>query len=299
MIYFLLYLCNFCRASVAAAVECLGCAEVRWVPSNWLSVSQADSEFGNLCQQRFGFGMGVRAPRLRSLPAARLAGAPAAAEPGLPVPTLPNMALCPWVGGPGSPPSARPAAPGCPAAFPGGEPLRSGVCRQARQGLTAQPHAPFDGVGPTSPNLKRHPGPSVRPGRAESRRPPTPCAGSSHRGSARPGTGLPFGSRSSGPRVPGTPVPGAHLRAAGSRRDPGRGRHGGARRLPRRVKEGGRKENPVLAKMQFALFLSWCCCLHGWVLGTGFLYQFPASTLQHNYPEQNSGSPGSGFASRR
>ncbi|NWX05251.1 COQA1 protein, partial [Caloenas nicobarica] len=51
--------------------------------------------------------------------------------------------------------------------------------------------------------------------------------------------------------------------------------------------------------MQFALFLSWCCCLHGCALGTGFLYQFPASTLQHNYPEQNSGSPGSGFASRR
>ncbi|KAK2537557.1 hypothetical protein Q9233_002861 [Columba guinea] len=51
--------------------------------------------------------------------------------------------------------------------------------------------------------------------------------------------------------------------------------------------------------MRFALFLSWCCCLHGCALGTGFLYQFPASTLQHNYPEQNSGSPGSGFASRR
>ncbi|NXQ90778.1 COQA1 protein, partial [Nyctibius grandis] len=51
--------------------------------------------------------------------------------------------------------------------------------------------------------------------------------------------------------------------------------------------------------MRFALFLSWCCCLHGCALGTGFLYQFPASTLQHNYPEQSSGSPGSGFASRR
>ncbi|NXF79577.1 COQA1 protein, partial [Sclerurus mexicanus] len=51
--------------------------------------------------------------------------------------------------------------------------------------------------------------------------------------------------------------------------------------------------------MQLALFLSWCCCLHGCALGTGFLYQFPASTLQHNYPEQSSGSPGSGFASRR
>uniref|UniRef100_A0A8B9SN90 Collagen type XXVI alpha 1 chain n=1 Tax=Anas platyrhynchos TaxID=8839 RepID=A0A8B9SN90_ANAPL len=51
--------------------------------------------------------------------------------------------------------------------------------------------------------------------------------------------------------------------------------------------------------MRFALFLSWCCCLHGCALGTGFLYQFPASSLQHNYPEQSSGSPGSGFASRR
>ncbi|NXG04766.1 COQA1 protein, partial [Sakesphorus luctuosus] len=51
--------------------------------------------------------------------------------------------------------------------------------------------------------------------------------------------------------------------------------------------------------MQLALFLSWCCCLHGCALGTGFLYQFPASTLQHNYPEQSSGSPGSGFGSRR
>uniref|UniRef100_A0A8C3UI84 Collagen type XXVI alpha 1 chain n=1 Tax=Catharus ustulatus TaxID=91951 RepID=A0A8C3UI84_CATUS len=51
--------------------------------------------------------------------------------------------------------------------------------------------------------------------------------------------------------------------------------------------------------MRLALFLSWCCCLHGCALGTGFLYQFPASTLQHNYPEQSSGSPGSGFASRR
>ncbi|KAJ7427783.1 hypothetical protein WISP_03869 [Willisornis vidua] len=51
--------------------------------------------------------------------------------------------------------------------------------------------------------------------------------------------------------------------------------------------------------MQLALFLSWCCCLHGCALGTGFLYQFPASTLQHNYPEQSSGSPGNGFGSRR
>ncbi|KFV09001.1 Collagen alpha-1(XXVI) chain, partial [Pterocles gutturalis] len=39
--------------------------------------------------------------------------------------------------------------------------------------------------------------------------------------------------------------------------------------------------------MRFALFLSWCCCLHGCALGTGFLYQVPASAylleeLLHN-----------------
>ncbi|NWR76738.1 COQA1 protein, partial [Centropus unirufus] len=51
--------------------------------------------------------------------------------------------------------------------------------------------------------------------------------------------------------------------------------------------------------MRLALLLSWCCCLYGCALGTGFLYQFPASSLQHNYPEQSSGSPGSGFATRR
>ncbi|XP_035756508.1 collagen alpha-1(XXVI) chain [Egretta garzetta] len=50
--------------------------------------------------------------------------------------------------------------------------------------------------------------------------------------------------------------------------------------------------------MQFAFFLSWCCCLHGCALGTGFLYQFPASTLQHNYPEQSSGSPGNCYSPR-
>uniref|UniRef100_A0A8C3XKK4 Collagen type XXVI alpha 1 chain n=1 Tax=Chelydra serpentina TaxID=8475 RepID=A0A8C3XKK4_CHESE len=51
--------------------------------------------------------------------------------------------------------------------------------------------------------------------------------------------------------------------------------------------------------MDLALFLPWWCCFYGCTLGTGFLYQFPASTLQHNYPEQSSGSPGSGFATRR
>ncbi|XP_067393939.1 collagen alpha-1(XXVI) chain isoform X2 [Emydura macquarii macquarii] len=51
--------------------------------------------------------------------------------------------------------------------------------------------------------------------------------------------------------------------------------------------------------MKLALFLSWWCCFYGCTLGTGFLYQFPASALQHNYPEQSSGSQGSGFTNRR
>ncbi|XP_058020369.1 collagen alpha-1(XXVI) chain isoform X1 [Ahaetulla prasina] len=50
----------------------------------------------------------------------------------------------------------------------------------------------------------------------------------------------------------------------------------------------------------YLVFL-WCsCCLWGCSFGTGFLYPFPASTLQHNYPEQNSGGPaGNAFANRR
>ncbi|KAK9412430.1 collagen alpha-1XXVI chain [Crotalus adamanteus] len=49
------------------------------------------------------------------------------------------------------------------------------------------------------------------------------------------------------------------------------------------------------------LVFFWCsCCLWGGSFGTGFLYQFPASTLQHNYPEQSSGgSAGNAFANRR
>ncbi|XP_070598547.1 collagen alpha-1(XXVI) chain isoform X3 [Erythrolamprus reginae] len=49
------------------------------------------------------------------------------------------------------------------------------------------------------------------------------------------------------------------------------------------------------------LVVFWCsCCLWGCSFGTGFLYQFPASTLQHNYPEQNSGgAAGNAFANRR
>ncbi|XP_053223882.1 collagen alpha-1(XXVI) chain isoform X2 [Podarcis raffonei] len=53
--------------------------------------------------------------------------------------------------------------------------------------------------------------------------------------------------------------------------------------------------------MPLAFF--WCCfCFSFWgcTLGTGFLYQFPASALQHNYPEPSSGGPsGNGFANRR
>ncbi|XP_034276776.1 collagen alpha-1(XXVI) chain isoform X2 [Pantherophis guttatus] len=51
----------------------------------------------------------------------------------------------------------------------------------------------------------------------------------------------------------------------------------------------------------YLVFL-WCsCCLWRCSFGTGFLYQFPASTLQHNYPEQSSGGPAAGnaFANRR
>lgn len=55
-----------------------------------------------------------------------------------------------------------------------GAPCRvcGGVCGEAWQGLTPKPHAPFDGVGPTSPNLKRHPGLRVRPVRPEQPRTP-------------------------------------------------------------------------------------------------------------------------------
>ena len=53
--------------------------------------------------------------------------------------------------------------------------------------------------------------------------------------------------------------------------------------------------------MKLALLLPWaCCCLCGSALAAGFLYPFPAAALQrHGYPEQGSGSPGSGYGSRR
>ncbi|XP_044286291.1 collagen alpha-1(XXVI) chain [Varanus komodoensis] len=64
---------------------------------------------------------------------------------------------------------------------------------------------------------------------------------------------------------------------------------------------------PVEAPLQpsgvpkMSLVFLWCCCsFWGCTLATGFLYQFPASALQHNYPEQSSGGPsGNGFANRR
>ncbi|XP_029469124.1 collagen alpha-1(XXVI) chain isoform X2 [Rhinatrema bivittatum] len=51
--------------------------------------------------------------------------------------------------------------------------------------------------------------------------------------------------------------------------------------------------------MKSSLFLLWSWSLCGLTYGTGFLYQFPASTVQHNYPEQSAGSPASGFTNRR
>ncbi|XP_061461402.1 collagen alpha-1(XXVI) chain isoform X2 [Rhineura floridana] len=50
-------------------------------------------------------------------------------------------------------------------------------------------------------------------------------------------------------------------------------------------------------------FFWWCCCFCGFwgcTFETGFLYQYPASALQHNYPEQSpGGASGNGFANRR
>ncbi|XP_042298759.1 collagen alpha-1(XXVI) chain isoform X2 [Sceloporus undulatus] len=52
-----------------------------------------------------------------------------------------------------------------------------------------------------------------------------------------------------------------------------------------------------------SLVFFWCCCwFWGGTFGTSFLYQFPASALQHNYPEQAStGGSGGGnsFSNRR
>ncbi|XP_073523873.1 collagen alpha-1(XXVI) chain isoform X2 [Phyllobates terribilis] len=52
-------------------------------------------------------------------------------------------------------------------------------------------------------------------------------------------------------------------------------------------------------KMRFPLVLLWSSSLLGFTCGTGFLYQFPASALQHNYPDQNSASASASYSSRR
>ncbi|KAM4046164.1 collagen alpha-1(XXVI) chain isoform 2-T2 [Anomaloglossus baeobatrachus] len=51
--------------------------------------------------------------------------------------------------------------------------------------------------------------------------------------------------------------------------------------------------------MSYPLVLLWSSSLLGFTCGTGFLYQFPASTLQHNYPDQNSASASAGYSNRR
>ncbi|XP_044141710.1 collagen alpha-1(XXVI) chain-like [Bufo gargarizans] len=52
-------------------------------------------------------------------------------------------------------------------------------------------------------------------------------------------------------------------------------------------------------KMRYLPVLLWVSSLLGFTWGTGFLYQFPASTLQHNYPDQNSASASAGYPNRR
>ncbi|KAM9320946.1 collagen alpha-1(XXVI) chain [Gastrophryne carolinensis] len=51
--------------------------------------------------------------------------------------------------------------------------------------------------------------------------------------------------------------------------------------------------------MQYPLVLLWSSSLFGFTCGTGFLYQFPASTMQHNYPEQNAASASATYSNRR
>ncbi|XP_077150545.1 collagen alpha-1(XXVI) chain [Ranitomeya variabilis] len=51
--------------------------------------------------------------------------------------------------------------------------------------------------------------------------------------------------------------------------------------------------------MRYPLVLLWSSSLLGFTCGTGFLYQFPASTLQHNYPDQNSASASASYSNRR
>ncbi|XP_063812122.1 collagen alpha-1(XXVI) chain [Pseudophryne corroboree] len=51
--------------------------------------------------------------------------------------------------------------------------------------------------------------------------------------------------------------------------------------------------------MKYPLVLLWSSSLFGFTCGTGYMYQFPASPLQHNYPDQNSASASSSYSNRR
>ncbi|KAM4699093.1 collagen alpha-1(XXVI) chain [Discoglossus pictus] len=54
-----------------------------------------------------------------------------------------------------------------------------------------------------------------------------------------------------------------------------------------------------LSKMKLFLILPWPFIFFGFTCGTGFMYQFPASSMQHNYPDQNSASASSSYSNRR
>ncbi|XP_053562238.1 collagen alpha-1(XXVI) chain [Bombina bombina] len=47
------------------------------------------------------------------------------------------------------------------------------------------------------------------------------------------------------------------------------------------------------------LLLFWPFSYLGFTYGTGYMYQFPASSVQHNYPDQNSASASSSYSNRR
>ncbi|CAH2219847.1 collagen alpha-1(XXVI) chain isoform X2, partial [Pelobates cultripes] len=56
---------------------------------------------------------------------------------------------------------------------------------------------------------------------------------------------------------------------------------------------------PFSPKMKNPLVLLWSFNFFGFSYGTGFMYQFPASSLQHNYPDQNAASAANSFQNRR
>lgn len=87
--------------------------------------------------------------------------------------------------------AARARVPGVPPV----PPLGCGLCCEACQGLTPKPHAPFDGMGPTSPNLKRQPGAGSAPWAP--RAAPDPArAAAAGLGWAGAGSGVPGAPRS-------------------------------------------------------------------------------------------------------